>query len=188
MGARVTWNEPGIIIRALDAGAYGLICPMISNRGEAERFVESCLYPPQGIRSFGPVRSSMMYGEDYQKTANDQVLKFAMIETRESLDKLEEIMSTPGLDGIYIGPADLSLAIGEPPGVDYLKGSVTYEAVMKVLEEAKKQKIVAGIHCSDPTYAREMIDLGFQLVTTGMDIELLNAAKIKVSIVKNKFP
>lgn len=186
--ARVTWNEPGIIMRALDAGAYGLICPMISNRAEAESFVESCLYPPQGIRSFGPVRSSMMYGLDYQKTANDQVLKFAMIETRESLDKLDEIMSTPGLDGVYIGPADLSLAIGEPPGVDYSKGSATYEAVMRVLEEAKKHEIVAGIHCSDPKYAREMVGLGFQLVTTGMDIELLNAAKNKVSIVKNKVP
>ena len=86
-----------------------------------------------------------MYGPDYQKTANDQVLKFAMIETRESLDKLDEIMSTPGLDGVYIGPADLSLAIGEPPGVDYSKGSATYKAVMRVLEEAKKHEIVAGI-------------------------------------------
>ena len=102
--ARVNWNEPGQIMKILDAGCYGIICPMVSNKKEAENFVQSCMYPPQGYRSFGPVRGFLYGGSDYPKYANDELLKFAMIETKESLDKLDEIMSTPGLSGIYIGP------------------------------------------------------------------------------------
>ena len=120
--ARVNWNEPGQIMKILDAGCYGIICPMVSNKEEAEKFVQACMYPPHGYRSFGPVRGLIYGGADYAVHANDEMLKFAMIETKESLDKLDEIMSTPGLDGIYIGPADLSLAIGETPGFDRPEG------------------------------------------------------------------
>ena len=82
---------------------------MVSNKKEAEKFVQACMYPPNGYRSFGPIRG-LIGGSDYAEHANDEILKLAMIET-ESLSKLDEIMSTPGGDGIYIGPADLSLAI-----------------------------------------------------------------------------
>lgn len=184
---RVPWNEPGIIMRVLDAGAYGVICPMVSNREETERFVEACLYPPKGIRSFGPIRATMAYGSKYQETANDEVLKFAMIETKEALENLDEIMSTPGLDGIYIGPADLSLAIDEPPGVDYEYSSPTFKRIQQILERAKAHGIIAGLHCSNPTYAKDMIDRGFQLVTAGMDTDFLGKnAKQSVDVVKNR--
>ena len=113
--ARVNWNEPGQIMKILDAGCYGIICPMVSNKEETEKFVQACMYPPHGYRSFGPVRGLIYGGADYAKHSNDEMLKLAMIETKESLEKLDEIMSTPGLDGIYVGPADLSLAIGEEP-------------------------------------------------------------------------
>ena len=96
--ARVNWNEPGQIMKILDAGCYGVICPMVSNRNEAENFVKACLYPPLGYRSFGPVRGLIYGGSDYAEHANNELLKFAMIETKESLEKLDEIMSTPGLD------------------------------------------------------------------------------------------
>ena len=89
---RVNWNEPGQIMKILDAGCYGVICPMVSNKKEAENFVQACMYPPHGYRSFGPVRGFLYGGSDYPKHANDEILKFAMIETKESLEKLDEIM------------------------------------------------------------------------------------------------
>ena len=100
--ARVNWNEPGQIMKILDAGCYGVICPMVSNKSEAEKFVQACMYPPKGYRSFGPIRGLIYGGSDYGDFANDEILKMAMIETKEALDKLDEIMSTPGIDGIYI--------------------------------------------------------------------------------------
>ena len=136
--ARVNWNEPGQIMKILDAGCYGVICPMVSNRNEAEKFVKSCLYPPLGYRSFGPVRGLIYGGSDYAEHANKELLKFAMIETKESLEKLDEIMSTPGLDGIYIGPADLSLAINEKPGFDRAEDTKAYTEILRILEHAKK--------------------------------------------------
>ena len=105
--ARVNWNEPGQIMKILDAGSYGVICPMVSNRQQAEKFVQACMYPPKGYRSFGPLRGLIYGGPDYGKHANNEILKLAMIETKEALDNLDNIMSTPGVDGIYIGPADL---------------------------------------------------------------------------------
>ena len=167
--ARVNWNEPGQIMKILDAGSYGIICPMVSNRQEAEKFVKACLYPPKGYRSFGPIRGLLYGGSDYGKHANDEILKFAMIETKEALENLDSIMSTPGLSGIYIGPADLSLAIGEEPSFDKPEGDKVYDTIMKILEHAKKNKIIAGIHNMKAEYADKMIQKGFQLVTVGSD-------------------
>jgi len=183
--ARVNWNEPGQIMKILDAGSYGIICPMVSNRKQAENFVQACLYPPKGYRSFGPIRGLLYGGSDYGKHANDEILKFAMIETKESLENLDSIMSTPGLNGIYIGPADLSLAIGEDPGFDKPEGDKVYDTIMKILEHAKKNKIVAGIHNQKPEYAEKMIKKGFQLVTVGSDQRFMsNGAKESISKLK----
>ena len=184
--ARVNWNEPGQIMKILDAGAYGVICPMVSNREQAEKFVQACQYPPKGYRSFGPIRGLIYGGSDYANHANDEILKLAMIETGEALQKLDEIMSTPGLDGIYIGPADLSLAIGQKPAFDNPEGSPTYEQIINILKHAKKNNLVAGIHNATPEYAQKMIDLGFQLVTIGSDQRYMSAgAKSSVSKLKN---
>ena len=174
--ARVNWNEPGQIMKILDAGAYGVICPMISNKNEAENFVKSCLYPPKGYRSFGPIRGLVYGGSDYADKANDEILKFAMIETKESLDNLDEIMKTPNLDGIYIGPADLSFAIGEKPSFDKPEGDRVYDVIMNILEHAKKNNIIAGIQNGQPEYAEKMIKKGFQLVTIGSDQRYMTTA------------
>jgi 4-hydroxy-2-oxoheptanedioate aldolase len=174
--ARVNWNEPGQIMKILDAGAYGIICPMVSNRKEAENFVQACMYPPRGYRSYGPIRGLVYGGTDYADEANNEILKFAMIETKESLDNLDEIMQTPGLDGIYIGPADLSLAIGEKPSFDKPEGDPVYDVIMKILEHAKKNKIIAGIQNGHADYADKMIKKGFQLVTIGTDQRFMTAA------------
>ena len=159
---------------------------MVSNREQAEKFVQACQYPPKGYRSFGPIRGLIYGGSDYADHANDEILKLAMIETKEALENLDKIMSTPGLDGIYIGPADLSLAIGEQPGFDKPEGSPTYEQITNILKHAKKNNIVAGIHNGTPEYAQKMIDIGFQLVTVGSDQRSMSAgAKEIVSKLKN---
>ena len=173
--ARVNWNEPGQIMKILDAGCYGVICPMVSNRKEAENFVRACQYPPKGYRSFGPIRASIYGGEDYAKHADKEILKLAMIETKEALEKLDEILDTPNLDGIYIGPADLSLAVGEEPGFDKADNTKAYKEIFRILEAAKKRGLLAGLHNGTAEYAQKMINKGFNLVTVGSDSRYMAA-------------
>ncbi len=172
---RVPWLEPGIIMKSLDAGAYGVICPMINSRSEAKALVGYCRYAPEGQRSFGPVRALMYAGADYPKHANETVLAIAMIETRAALDNLDEILGVPGLDGIYVGPSDLALALGGTPKADQTDPKVV-EAISHICAAAKARGVVPGIHCAAPAYAKTMIDLGFQLVTLATDNTLLAAA------------
>tara|TARA_B100000029_G_scaffold233716_1_gene230992 strand:- start:1507 stop:2298 length:792 start_codon:yes stop_codon:yes gene_type:complete len=184
--ARVNWNEPGQIMKILDAGSYGIICPMVSNREQAENFVQACTYPPDGYRSFGPIRAQMYGGTDYGKQANKEILKLAMIETKEAVDNLDSVMKTSGLDGIYIGPADLSLSIGTEPSFDKEKNSPAYPIIENILKYAKKNNIIPGIHNQTPEYAIKMIDMGFQFVTVGSDKRFISAgAKSTISKLRN---
>ena len=173
--ARVNWNEPGQIMKILDAGCYGIICPMVSNKREAENFVRACQYPPKGYRSFGPIRATIYGGDDYAKNANEEILKLAMIETKEALEKLDEILDTPNLDGIYIGPADLSLAVDEEPGFDRPENTRAYKEIIRILDGAKKRNLLAGLHNGTAEYAQKMIDKGFNLVTVGSDSRYIAA-------------
>jgi len=182
--ARVPWNEPGIVMKALDGGAFGVVCPMVSNREEAERFVGACRYPPDGYRSIGPVRASLYAGADYVAKAAELVVTLAMIETRESLDNLDDIMSTPGLDGIYIGPNDLCASLGRPPSLD-TRDEIALKWIERILECAKRHRIQAGIHCMETGYAREMVERGFTFVTIASDARLLaGAAKAAVDAMR----
>ena len=183
--ARVNWNEPGQIMKILDAGCYGIICPMVSNRKQAEKFVQACLYPSKGYRSFGPIRGLLYGGADYAKQADNEILKLAMIETKEAINKLDEILDTPNLDGIYIGPADLSLAIGEEPGFDKQENTKAFKEIIRILEAAKKRNLLAGIHNGTVEYAKKMISIGFNLVTIGSDQRFMSAGA-KNSIEKIK--
>ncbi len=183
--ARVNWNEPGQIMKILDAGCYGVICPMVSNRKEAENFVQACLYPSKGYRSFGPIRGLIYGGADYAKHADEEILKLAMIETKEALDNLDEILDTPYLDGIYIGPADLSLALDEEPGFDRPENTKAFKEISKILESAKKRNLLAGIHNGTVEYAEKMIKKGFNLVTIGADQRFMSGgAKAAVEKIK----
>ena len=183
--ARVNWNEPGQIMKILDAGAYGIICPMVSNKKEAENFVKACMYPPKGYRSFGPIRGLLYGWADYGKHANDEILKFEMIETKEALSNLDEIMSTEGLDGIYIGPADLSLAVGAEPSFDIPETSPVFNVILTILAHAKKNNIIPAIHNMSPEYAQKMINLGFKLVTIGADQRYMSSgAKAAIDKIK----
>lgn len=171
---RVPWLEPGILMKALDAGAYGVICPMVNNREDCERFVAATSYPPLGTRSFGPIRALLYSGPDYQVHANDTVVRFAMIETAEALDNLDEIMTVPGLDAIYIGPSDLSLALGCKPEFDDVDKPVA-EAIELILARAKQHGLRAGAHNMTPEWASRRITMGFDLVTIASDSRLMAA-------------
>ncbi|TAM85825.1 2,4-dihydroxyhept-2-ene-1,7-dioic acid aldolase [bacterium] len=170
---RVPWNDPGIIMKSLDAGAFGVICPMVNSREEAERLVGACKYPPAGYRSSGPVRAALYCGADYQEHANTSVLAFAMIETKTAVERLDEILSTPGLDAVYLGPADLSFSLTGKFGFDHAEGTICYNAIETILAACKRHGVVAGIHTGSPEYAAKMIGLGFQFVSIGSDAKLL---------------
>ena len=175
---RVPWNDPAMIMKALDAGAYGIICPMINNRAEAETLVAAVRYPPQGQRSFGPTRVSFAAGADYAREANQEMLAIAMIETTEALENIESIVSTPGLDAIYIGPADLSLSLMQgrlAPGFDREEADMI-TAIQSILATAKQAGIRAGLHCGSSEYAVQAIEWGFDLTTISGDSRLLAAA------------
>lgn len=176
---RVPWLEPGILMKALDAGAYGVICPMVNTRADAEKLVAYTHYAPRGTRSFGPVRALLYGGADYPKHANDTIVTFAMIETAQALENLDDILSTPGLDAIYIGPSDLSLALGCKPTFDDLDPKAA-EAVQHILARAKAHKVVAGIHNGSPEAALKRIAMGFQFVTVSSDARLMAAGAQQV--------
>lgn len=176
---RVPWLDPGILMKMLDAGAYALICPMVNNRAEAERLVAATHYPPLGNRSMGPIRALLYGGPDYQKNANDTIVAFAMIETRQALDHLDEILSVKGLDAVYIGPADLSLALGCNPAFDDVDKPVA-EAIDLILAKAKEHGVVAGIHNGTPEGALKRIAKGFQFVTISSDARLMAAGAKQV--------
>lgn len=169
---RVPWNEPSILMRALDAGAYGVICPMVNSRDDAERLVAACKYPPDGIRSNGPYRAAMYGGSDYQANANAEIVLFAMIETREGVANLAEIAATPGLDGIYIGPTDLAMSHGHPPKHDNFDGPVA-ELIAQIRENAHGAGKLAGVHATRTDYAAKMIADGFNLVTPTSDVRMI---------------
>lgn len=171
---RVPWNDPADVMRALDAGALGIICPMIDTADDAARFVSYCRYPPEGTRSFGPIRARLAWGDDYGAQANNEILPLAMIETKQAIDNLQEILKVDGLGGIYIGPADLSSALGHTPGFDREEPELL-EVIGHILSSAREQNIPACIHCGSPEYAARMIKQGFSMVTIGSDARLLEA-------------
>jgi len=176
---RVPWLEAGILMKVLDAGAYGVICPMVNTREDAQRLVAYTHYAPRGTRSFGPVRASLYGGPDYAVHANDTIVTFAMIETAAALDRLDDILSVEGLDAIYVGPSDLSLALGCRPVFDDVDPKAA-EAIDHILARAKHHGVVAGIHNGTTEAALARIAKGFQFVTVGSDARLMAAGARQV--------
>jgi 4-hydroxy-2-oxoheptanedioate aldolase len=171
---RVPWLEPSALMKALDAGAYGVICPMINTREEAQRLVAYTHYAPRGTRSFGPIRALLYSGADYAQHADETIVTFAMIETAQALDNLDAILSVEGLDAIYIGPSDLSLALGCRPVFDDVDPPVE-QAMNHILERAKAHGVVAGVHNGTAEVALSRIAKGFQFVTVSSDARLMAA-------------
>jgi 4-hydroxy-2-oxoheptanedioate aldolase len=176
---RVPWLEPGILMKMLDAGAYGVICPMVNTREDAQKLVAWTHYAPRGTRSFGPIRALLYGGADYPQHANNTIVTFAMIETAQALANLDNILSVEGLDAIYIGPSDLSLALGCKPTFDDVDPPVA-EAIDHILERAKAHGLVAGIHNGSTEVALKRIAKGFQFVTVSSDARLMAAGAQQV--------
>lgn len=176
---RVPWNDPAIIMKCLDGGAYGVICPMINNAEDANRFVGACRYPPMGYRSLGPIRAQIYGGPDYPEKANDEIVTLAMIETVAGVENIDAILAVEGLDGIYIGPADLSLSLGFPGRMDPTEPKIV-AAMDKVLERCKATGRRCGIHVGSVEYAKHVMGKGYDLVTILSDNRILTQAVEKI--------
>jgi 4-hydroxy-2-oxoheptanedioate aldolase len=172
---RVPWNDPAIIMKLLDAGAYGVICPMINTRADAERLVQTCRYPPRGFRSCGPTRVSFYAGGDYVEKANETIAIFAMIETAEAVRNLDDILSTPGLDAVFIGPNDLAISFGVSGGLIPSDPKVV-QTIDQILAGCKRHGVKAGVHTGSVANARAMIAKGFDFVTVLSDARILAVA------------
>ena len=171
---RVPWGEPAWVMKALDAGASGIICPMIDSVAEARAFASWCRYPPLGMRSFGPIRANVIHGADYAARANDEVLALAMIETKPAFEGLEAILDTPGLDGIYIGPNDLAASLGMTPCLDPEEEGML-KAIETIVKTTKARGKIAAIHTASTSYAKRMHALGFDQCTIHSDARMIAA-------------
>jgi 4-hydroxy-2-oxoheptanedioate aldolase len=170
---RVPFGEASAIGRALDAGAEGIIVPMVNSRADAELAVAACRFPPDGVRSFGPGRAHQPFGRD-PASINSEVVCLAMIETRFGLEAADDICSTPGLDGIYIGPSDLALSLGFPPTAAEHPPEHA-EAVGRILKACETNGVTPAIHAYNGQNARMRADQGFKMVTVTADAGLLAA-------------
>jgi 4-hydroxy-2-oxoheptanedioate aldolase len=172
---RSAWNHPADLMRCLDLGFRGVICPMVGSRAEADAFVAACRYPPIGTRSYGPIHGAFGLGRDQTRAAQDATLLFAMIETADGLANLDEIASTPGLDGLFVGPADLSLGMGLDTFAD-LTDPALLDALDSVIAAAVDHGIVPGIHAPSPPDDGAMTRRGFRFVSCAVDEDLLRDA------------
>lgn len=171
---RVSDNQFFEVNKLLDAGAYGVICPMIDDAADARRFVAACRYPPLGKRSYGPTRGFLYGGPDYFKGANDEILTLGMIETPKGLSNVDEIAAVEGLDGLFVGPADLSLALGISPVVEWRSGPLA-EAIDRILASARRHGKMAGMYCPSLQCAQDMKQKGFDYVNLGNDAAYLRS-------------
>ncbi|UBV44368.1 hypothetical protein LAJ19_14465 (plasmid) [Deinococcus taeanensis] len=172
---RVPGLHPPDLMRALDAGAAGVICPLIDTPAQAAALVHACRYPPLGGRSFGPTRARLVYGDEYAAAADTGVLVFAMIETARALENLEAIAQTPGLSGVYVGPGDLSLSLTGAATLDFRLGE-TAAAVARAAQVTARHGRIPGIFTQGGDLARHALKLGYRFVTAGSDFALLSAA------------
>jgi 4-hydroxy-2-oxoheptanedioate aldolase len=172
---RVAGNDPKEIMKVLDTGAMGVIVPLVNYADEAAAAVSACRYPPDGTRSFGPIRASIYGGQGYAAEANGEIVCIVMIETKEGLGNVEEIVATPGLGGVFIGPMDLSLSLGLPPSGDSEDPRIV-AAVDTILSTCKRARVPVGIYAGDLEVALKRLAAGFDFVSLCTDIFLMSRA------------
>jgi 4-hydroxy-2-oxoheptanedioate aldolase len=171
---RVPWNEPGIVGRMLDAGAMGIVAPMINSVAEAQSLVDACRYPPVGKRSLGPVRVGARDGLGYVAGANDRIAVIPMIETVEALSAVEDIAAVPGVDALFVGPFDLSFSLGLRPGDN--DGDPKFDdAIARVNAAARSQSIATAV-LSTAALAPLRAKQGFRMISVLTDSAALGAA------------
>ncbi len=174
---RVLSGDPYRIMKSLDAGAWGVIVPLVNSAADAERAVAACRYPPRGVRSYGPTRAAGVVGSGDPEVLEAEALCLVMVETREALDRVDEIAATPGLGGIYVGPSDLSLSLGLPLTLA-VREDEHAEAIERVREACARNGIAAGIHSPSGAWARGHAEAGFDMVTVATDASLLGQAAL----------
>lgn len=172
---RVPWNEPAIIMAVLDAGAYGIICPMVNSAAEAKALAGAARYAPLGGRSLGANRANLYAGHDYTQHANEEIIVLAMIETREALADCAKIVGTPGISGTYIGPSDLAASMGKPPTLAPTDPEVL-AALAKIHAETSGRGLISGTHSDNAATAKKRLGEGFHLVSIASDSRFLASA------------
>lgn len=168
---RVPWTDPDPIMWALDAGARGVIVPMVNDAASARSVVAACRYAPEGIRSWGPVRASLLSGAGQPAATNQELLCMIMIETVEALENLDDILDVEGVEGVFIGPSDLAVSLGDDP-----REAPTprhEEAIDTIIEKCRERDVVAGIFCLDLDRARRYRDKGYRLLNLQSDARML---------------
>ncbi|WP_298820631.1 HpcH/HpaI aldolase family protein [Chloroflexus sp.] len=168
---RLAWNEPAAIMRALDRGAAGIIAPLINSPADARALVAACRFPPEGMRSYGPVRVSVAHGVAEPAAVARLPILMPMIETASALAQVEEIAAVPGIDGLYVGPADLSLSLGLPVPVDFAAPSFR-AALTRITAACRQHNLAAGIYAR-PELVADLATLGFNFITIVNDSDLI---------------
>lgn len=171
---RVPWNEPGIVGRMLDAGAMGIVAPMINSVEAAQSLVDACRYPPLGKRSLGPVRVGARDGMGYVGAANARVAVIPMIETAEALAAVEDIAAVPGVDALFVGPFDLSFSLGLPPGDN--DGKPPFDDAIARINAAARARGIATAVLSTAALAPLRSRQGFRMISVITDAPALGAA------------
>lgn len=187
--ARPTALDPPQIMKLLDAGAYGIVCPMIDTPDDARRLVEACRYPPAGQRSFGPTRVAMSQGPNYTTDdANREIVVLGQVETPRSLANVDAILATDGLDGVYVGPSDLTLSMGLGANGDSTDARFI-DALRHVVERSRAAGRHVGMHCGNGLQAKRMVEIGFDFVTVGSDTGLMTeAGRGRLAMVRDASP
>lgn len=172
---RIPWNEPAWAQWALDAGAMGIIVPMVNSVEDARKAIGACRYPPLGYRSNGPNRAALVHGADYFARANEEIICLPMMETEEGINAIEEIAAIPGCDGFFIGPTDLAISMGLAPEIDH-KDERHVALVQRVADVSRAHGLHSGIFVGSVEEAGRRFRQGFNLNPVGVDAFLLPAA------------
>ncbi|TMF90698.1 MAG: 2,4-dihydroxyhept-2-ene-1,7-dioic acid aldolase [Chloroflexi bacterium] len=176
---RVPWNQPDHIMKALDAGAQGVVVPMVNSTADAEAATGACRYPPRGYRSWGPVRAALELNGFNPETANREVVCVVMVETAAALADLDSILSVPGIDGVYVGPNDMAVTHGLPPDANATRPEHR-RLISSVREACDRHGIVAGIHCGTWETAAGWREEGFRMLNVASDAVFLRGAAAEV--------
>lgn len=171
---RLPSNDAAIIGKAVDGGALGIVVPLVETEEDAARAVAAVRYPPAGTRSYGPIRGSVAVGSRDPRDL-EQIFVAVMVETGLGLENVDAIAAVPGLDAIYVGPADLALALGLPPAYE-LPEPEHARAIEDIRLACERNGIVGGIHCADGAMAARRLAQGFRMVTVINDVALVRSA------------